>query len=169
MVLTSFYGSVLAFEKIYETTLQGNQPYEQFVQKKWNWHQVIDLSKENGILDKNFAENITLRPLEIRAFKLIKPRFLEECQVPTDLKYNNYKTNYSLNYFKDFERVDRNPTAEAAIDYLLNQNHCDSINPPKTEWTPLSQLTSKPSQSQPEPQSLPPKLKPFVPKPAQPT
>ena len=38
-------------------------PYNKFVQDKWNWHKVIDLSGENQIFNKEFKENITLRPL----------------------------------------------------------------------------------------------------------
>ena len=50
-----------------------------------------------------------------------------------------------MNKFKEFVPLDKNPTAEAAIDYLLHQNHCDSINRPQTEWTLLShKLKPKP-------------------------
>lgn len=112
------------------------------MEDKWNWNKIIDLSVENNILDKSFSENITMRPLEIRAFKLTKPRFLENCRNPSTLKYNSFAVNHFLNRYKDFVKVDKNPTNEAAIDYLLNQNHCDSINKPETQWAPLS---TKPS------------------------
>ena len=38
-------------------------PYSKFVNDKWNWNSVINLTEENSIFNKVFSENITLRPL----------------------------------------------------------------------------------------------------------
>ena len=45
------------------------------MQEKWNWQTVVDLSGENEIFNKEFKENITLRPLEIRTFRFKNVRF----------------------------------------------------------------------------------------------
>jgi hypothetical protein len=46
-----------------ELSLGGNMAYGDFLNRKWNWNGVIDLSAENDIFNKAFKENITLRPL----------------------------------------------------------------------------------------------------------
>lgn len=62
-ILTTYYARTVTFDSITEMSLGGNMPYHKFVQDKWNWHKVIDLSGENQIFNKEFKENITLRPL----------------------------------------------------------------------------------------------------------
>lgn len=67
-ILTTFYGRTVSFESITEQSLGANMDYAQFINSKWNWHKVIDLTQDNKIFNKIFRENITLAPLEIRTF-----------------------------------------------------------------------------------------------------
>lgn len=53
--LTAYYGNQVKFSEAYETSLGGNMKYEQFVAGKWNWHQVVNLTRENQIFDKEFG------------------------------------------------------------------------------------------------------------------
>jgi hypothetical protein len=62
-LLTTFYGRSVSFTSISEQSLGANMDYCQFIDSKWNWHRVIDLTKENKIFNKIFRENITLDPL----------------------------------------------------------------------------------------------------------
>lgn len=43
-LLTTFYGRTASFESITEQSLGGNMEYSQFVNAKWNWKNVIDLT-----------------------------------------------------------------------------------------------------------------------------
>ena len=56
-------------------SLGGNKKYEEFLKDKWNWNLVVNLSNENQIFSKEFGEQITLRPLEIRTFKISGLKF----------------------------------------------------------------------------------------------
>lgn len=38
--------------------LGGNMKYEEFLANKWNWNQVVDLTKENKIFNRKFSEKI---------------------------------------------------------------------------------------------------------------
>jgi hypothetical protein len=67
-ILTTYYGNQIKFKSLEESSLGGNMNYQKFLNNKWNWKEVVDLSAENSIFDKIFRENITLRPLEIRTF-----------------------------------------------------------------------------------------------------
>jgi hypothetical protein len=67
-LLTAFYGSLAKITKVEERSLGNNMNYQEFIESKWNWETVVDLKKENNIFNKEFAETITLRPLEIRTF-----------------------------------------------------------------------------------------------------
>ena len=141
VVLTAFYSRELVFDEIHETTIQGNQRYDKFLEDKWSWHKLADLDKENDILNKVFAEKLVLRPLEIRAFKLSNPHFTTSVGTP-ELQYTNFETKYALKDTLTDMQLDKNPVVEASIDYLLNQDHCDSINPPQTPWIAPSSSTN---------------------------
>jgi hypothetical protein len=67
-ILNTFYGRTTTFTSITEQSLGGNMDYSQFLNSKWNWQSVTDLTEENHIFNKIFRENITLAPLEIRTF-----------------------------------------------------------------------------------------------------
>lgn len=95
-LLTTFYGRTATFASITEQSLGGNMEYSQFVNAKWNWKNVIDLTEENHIFNKIFRENITMAPLEIRTF-LIKDLKLNKCIDVKDLTYNKLETVYELN------------------------------------------------------------------------
>lgn len=71
--------------------------YAKFINSKWNWKKVVDLSEENKIFNKIFRENITLSPLEIRTFLVKGLKFDGECIETEDLKYNKLETIYELN------------------------------------------------------------------------
>ena len=43
-ILTTYYARTVTFDSIEETSLGGNMPYSKFINDKYNWHQVIDLS-----------------------------------------------------------------------------------------------------------------------------
>lgn len=50
--LTAYYGNSIKFESIHETNIAGNVEYKEFVDKKWNWESVVNLTKENEIFNK---------------------------------------------------------------------------------------------------------------------
>lgn len=76
-------------------------PYSKFVNDKWNWNTVINLTEQNSIFNKVFSENITLRPLQIRTFSFKRLKFDDKCHEVNDLKYNNLETVYNLSTTKD--------------------------------------------------------------------
>lgn len=41
--LTTYYGNLIKFQNIEETSMGANMKYEQFLKEKWNWKSVIDL------------------------------------------------------------------------------------------------------------------------------
>lgn len=43
-LLTTFYGRSLSIGSITEQSLGGNMDYAQFINSKWNWHNVVDLT-----------------------------------------------------------------------------------------------------------------------------
>jgi hypothetical protein len=53
-LLKTFYGRTLTFSKISERSLGGNMEYSDFINSKWNWNNVIDLSEDNRIFNKIF-------------------------------------------------------------------------------------------------------------------
>lgn len=97
--MTTFYGRTATFASITEQALGGNMEYSQFVNAKWNWKNVIDLTEENHIFNKIFRENITMAPLEIRTF-LIKDLKFTKCTDVKDLTYNKLETVYELDIKK---------------------------------------------------------------------
>ena len=52
--------------------LGGNIKYKEFIDTKWNWNSVVNLTDENQIFNKVLSGTISLRPLEIRTFELTK-------------------------------------------------------------------------------------------------
>ena len=78
--LTAYYGNMVHYEEIEETSMGGNMAYSEFIAKKWNWNEVVDLQQENQIFNKQFSERLTLRPLEIRTFLLKNVKIGEECK-----------------------------------------------------------------------------------------
>lgn len=43
-LLTTFYERTVNFSSVVEQSLGGNMDYSEFINNKWNWHKVIDLS-----------------------------------------------------------------------------------------------------------------------------
>lgn len=78
-LLTTYYGRTVTFNSITEQALGGNMDYSQFINSKWNWKSVTDLTEENRIFNKIFRENITLAPLEIRTFLFKGLKFEKDC------------------------------------------------------------------------------------------
>ena len=74
----------------------GNIEYSQFLKEKWNWDQVVDLKQENNIFNKNFAERITMRPLEIRTFVLQGLKIAEDCKSVGDLGFDNEVNKFQV-------------------------------------------------------------------------
>ena len=62
-LLTTFYGRTVSFSSVEELSLGANMKYSEFINAKWNWDKVVNLTKENKIFNKIFRENITLLPL----------------------------------------------------------------------------------------------------------
>lgn len=123
--LTSYFGRELVGDNIQEMSLAGNMKYSAFIDNKWNLNNFINLTKEYEIFTKTFAENITLRPLEIRTFLITNPRFADTCQNLSMIKYSNVKKDYSLDLAKGFHKVPVNILELKAKTYLLNATHCD--------------------------------------------
>ena len=44
-LLTAYFGNQINFTKITERSLGNNMNYEEFLQRKWNWKEVVDLDK----------------------------------------------------------------------------------------------------------------------------
>lgn len=93
-VLTTYYGRTVNFGSITEQSLGGNMEYSQFINSKWNWKNVTDLSEENKIFNKVFRENITLAPLEIRTFLLKDLKIGEKCIEVSELTYTRLETAF---------------------------------------------------------------------------
>lgn len=130
-LLKTFYGRTLTFSKISERSLGGNMEYSDFINSKWNWNNVIDLSEDNRIFNKIFRENITLRPLELRTFMFTDLKFAEKCVEINELKYNNQQIVYDLD--KNKPSPTREPITrlieENVIQYMKEKNHCDEVSP----------------------------------------
>jgi hypothetical protein len=129
-LLTAFYGRVASFSSISEQSLGGNMEYSQFLNAKWNWKNVIDLTEENRIFNKIFRENITLAPLEIRTF-LFKDLTLEKCIEVKDLTYTKLETAYQVNTQK--AAPTRDPLTvkleKEIVQFMLEGDRCSGISP----------------------------------------
>ncbi len=51
-ILTTYYARTVMFEEIKEASLGANMDYSKFLNDKWNWKNVVDLSRENDIFNK---------------------------------------------------------------------------------------------------------------------
>ena len=124
--LTSFFGRELLGDNIEEMSLAGNLRYKEFVERKWNLNKFTNITKEYEIFEKDFAERIILRPLEIRTFLIKNPRFGDSCQNASLLKYSGQKTHYAVSMTKGFPVMPENVLEEKAKHYLLHEQHCDN-------------------------------------------
>lgn len=46
-LLTTYYSRTVTFDEITEASLGGNMPYSKFLNDKWNWNNVVNLTFEN--------------------------------------------------------------------------------------------------------------------------
>lgn len=130
-LLTTFYGRTASFASLTEQALGGNMEYGQFINSKWNWQKVMDLSEENKIFSKVFRENITLAPLEIRTFLFRDLKLDGGCIAPSELKYNKKQIKYQLDTEKPHPVRDPLTLAieKELVDYVKNGDHCKGDSP----------------------------------------
>lgn len=94
---------------------------------------------------------MTLGPLEIRAFKLIRPKIAQGCIAINELRGDGARKNYVLDTQKEFEKLDKNPAWEYSVEYLLYGNHCEGKLDKVIEKTKEEVPPPKPVEQPPKP------------------